>query len=142
MQIHTHTQCMCMCLHWHTQTCIHTYTHIHTHAHIHTSIMYIHTYTHTRGNTMWVNVVLHIVHTVWLQIFAVENFQNQLHCHYQRIILFMKTFNRHKVSLVSNTQVAQVFQAAVSVLHNLHLLHSVPYGAKFWWGKTLANWSF
>ena len=56
-------------------------------------------------------------------IFVVENFHNYT---VTTKVLFTKIFDtRHKVSLASNAQVAQVFQATVFVLHSHHPLHSV-----------------
>ena len=76
-------------------------------------------------NVMWSNVYILRLHTVWLQIFVVENFCNytvitKILFSSQLIIIF-----RCKASFTSNNEFTGAFQAIVSVLHNLYHLRGV-----------------
>ena len=82
------------------------------------------------------------LHTIWLQIFVVENFcnfRNCSHCeniiykifvsididYYNNYAIDNSRYYRRMVSLASNNEFTQVFQAIVSVLHSLHHLRGV-----------------
>ena len=78
-------------------------------------------------NVMWSNVDILRLHTVWLQIFVVENF-----CNFRNYIVTKILFSSQliiifwcKMSFTSNNIFTGAFQAIVSVLHNLYHLRGV-----------------